>query len=595
MLTHAIIGTSCRKILSGLHTTFFMSIDQNHSFEGTSRPTNSQPSKDKQSLAAEGSLRESKLKYQRLVEGIGGDYVIYTHDPDGFITYVSPSIESVLGFPVQAVLGLNWRDLIGEQFVGRDLAEQVFDEVAAGKKFYSFTVEMAHANGSTLLVEIQQRPLFDAAGQYLSMEGIAKDISKPTRDAEELRKLKLELEERVADRTAELLRSNERLRVSEARYRSVVNNQTEFVIRWMPGAIFTFVNEAFCRRLGQTSDELLGSCFLPIIHPEDAVAFQEVIAELGHERSFVDFENRILLPDGSVCWTHWTNQMLFDGGGRFLEFQSVGRDITELKMAADTIREKEAHLAHMSRVATMGELVAGMAHEIHQPLHAAKTFAEAARRNLEMGHENPEAESTDHIETAIDCTKEISNAISRTAKIIRRLREFTHFRPVSLEELDLNHVVREASDLIAYETRKAQVKLIFDLASGIPIIQGDSIQLQQACVNLLMNACEAMAETPTLDRQILIRTQFDSQQVQLSFQDSGCGIAEGDRDKIFDAFHSTKQQGMGMGLSLCKSIAEAHGGKTWGESNAKSGMTFVLELPILQRPSNKQKLNLFQP
>jgi len=431
-----------------------MSIDQSHSVDETAFPANLLFTEANRPLGNKSSLHESELKYQRLVEGIGGDYAIYIHDPDGVITYVSPSIENVLGFPAKAVLGLNWRDLIGEHFVGRDLADRVADEVAAGKEFYIFTVEISHADGSTRLIEIQQRPLFDSAGQYSSMEGIAKDITEVTRNAEELEKLKHELEQRVADRTADLVRSNEQL------------------------------------------------------------------------------------------------------------------------------REKEAHLAHMSRLATMGELVAGMAHEIHQPLHAAKTFAEAARRNLEIG-------AIDNIETAIDCTKEISNAISRTAKIIRRLREFTHFRPVKLEQLDLNQVVREASELIVFETRKARVKLDFDLAASAPVIQGDQIQLEQACVNLLMNAYEAMVETPAAERQVWINTEFDSQRMRLTFRDSGCGVEVENMDKLFDAFYSTKQQGMGMGLSLCKSIAEAHGGRVRGQRNEGVGMTFVLELPKLQRPSGK--------
>ena len=567
-----------------------MSIDQNQSAHRMTAPANSLSAPGKPARGAGVPLHESELKYQRLVEGIGGDYVIYTHDPDGLITYVSPSIESVLGFPPAAVLGLNWRDLIGEQFVGRDLAERVFDEVAEGKKFYQFTVEMSHANGSTLLVEIQQRPLFDADGLYLSMEGIAKDITKASRNAEELQKLKEDLEQHVATRTAELIQSNEQLQVSEARYRTLVESQTDFVIRWVPEATFTFVNTAFCKRVGQTSDELIGTSFLPLLHSEDGPVFQEVIAKLDYESPFASFRNRILLPDGSLCWTHWTNQMLFDDEGQFLEFQSVGRDITELKTAADTIREKEAHLAHMSRLSTMGELVAGLAHEIHQPLHAAKTFSEAARRNLEMGLKNPETCQV-KIETAIDCTKEISNAITRTAKIIRQLREFTHFRPVKLEKLDLNHVVREASELIAYEIRKAQVKLVFDLAPEMPSVQGDPVQLQQVCVNILMNAYEAMSETPVAERQISINTQFDSRHVRLTFRDAGSGITEENRENIFDAFYSTKQQRMGMGLSLCKSIAESHGGKILGESNEGVGMTFVLELPILQRRSGLRSTN----
>ena len=434
-----------------------MSTDQRHPVEGATPPTPSANRTADASLSAEDTLLESEHKYQRLVEGIGGDYAIYTHSPEGLITYVSPSIEDILGYPVDAVLGLNWRDLIGEHFVGRNEADRVTDDVAAGKKFYRFRVEMAHAKGGTRLVEIQQRPLFNAADQYISMEGIAKDITEPTRDAEELQELREELELRVAQRTDELVRSSERL------------------------------------------------------------------------------------------------------------------------------REKENHLAHMSRLATMGELVAGIAHEIHQPLHAAKTFSEAARRNLEMG-------APENIETAIDCTKEISEAITRTATIIRRLREFTRSRPVKFEPLDLNLIVREACNILTYETRKAQVKLHFDLTEKLPLIEGDQVQLEQVCINLLINALEAMHETPAGERELVISTQFDTHCVSLTFRDSGCGLTSNDQERLFDAFFSTKPQGMGMGLSLCKSIADIHGGEIRAERNDEiqgSGATFVLELPIPSRLSGR--------
>ena len=118
------------------------------------------------------SLDPSEHKYQRLVERLGGDYVIYTHDPEGEVTYVSPSVQNVLGFPPAAVMGLNWRDLIGEHFIGRQDADRVRDKVDAGKTNYKFTVEISHADGSTRLVEVQQRPLLNSAGEYISMEGI---------------------------------------------------------------------------------------------------------------------------------------------------------------------------------------------------------------------------------------------------------------------------------------------------------------------------------------------------------------------------------------------------------------------------------------
>lgn len=393
-----------------------------------------------------------------------------------------------------------------------------------------------------------------------------------THAAEELRQLKQEFEQRVAERTTELLQINKELRKSEARYRNVVDCQTDFVVRWTPDAVFTFVNDSFCRLLGQTSEQLIGQSLTPLIHPEENAAFQAAIAKLDRDHPHADFENRLLLADGTARWTHWTNQMLFDEDGQFIEYQSVGRDVTELRNAADTIREKEAHLAHMSRLATMGELVAGMAHEVHQPLHAAKTFAEAARRNLEFG-------TPKHIESAIDCTREISNAISRTAKIIRQLREFTRPRNEVFEHFDLNQVVREATELIAFETRKAQVLLTFDLADDFPTMQGDRMQLQQICINLLINAYEAMTELPVEERKVVVSTQFGPQWLQIAFRDVGSGATDESLNNMFNAFYSTKPQGMGMGLSLCKSIAETHGGNIEGKRNENAGMTFRLELP----------------
>ena len=551
-----------------------MPIDQSPSSnESLIRATHAEPP-----LVGGDAARESEQKYQRLVEGIGGDYVIYTHDPDGVITYVSPSVTQVLGYAEDEILGLNWRDLVGEHFIGRDIAERVSEEVAAGKDFYRFTVEISHGKGGRLLVEIQQRPLLGPNGEYLSMEGIAKDITEITTNAEELRKLKSDLEQRVAERTAELIRSNDQLRKSEQRYRNVVECQTEFVVRWGPGEVFTFVNDAFCRLMAQSPEELIGTSFRPRIHPEEVSAFDSAISQLTRENPYVDFENRLTAADGSIHWTHWTNQILFDEQGEFLEYQAVGRDVTALRNAADIIREKEADLAHMSRLATMGELVAGIAHEIHQPLHAAKTFAEAARRNLEMGAE-------ENINTAIDCTNEISNAIARTAKIIRRLRDFTRSSAVKFEELDMQRVAQEASELIAFETRRAEVRLTFDLAKDLPIVQGDRVQLQQACINLLMNAYDAVADLPADDRQVIVTTSIHERRVRLSVADNGCGVEPENLDQLFTTFYSTKPQGMGMGLALCKSIAEVHGGNIWAERNGGAGMKFVLELPKLQRPT----------
>ena len=505
-----------------------------------------------------------------------GDYVFFTHAPDGEFTYVSPSVDRVLGFLPEDMVGHNWREWNEPNFVGRQVAERVEFDIANGQQFFKFDLQLTHADGSTRLFEVQQRPVFDETGQYVSMEGIAKDITETSRIAEELRRLKEDLEERVAERTAELSFINEKLRESEARYRNVVEDQTEFIARWLPGGKYTFVNDAYCRYVQKSADELIGSSFMPTILEEDRARVEKEIASLSPDRPSVISEHRVHRDDGTVSWNLWTNRALFDDQGNLEEYQSVGRDITALRQAADTIRERETHLAHVSRLATMGELVAGIAHEVHQPLHAAKTFAEAARRSLEGG--NPEG-----LETAKDCMQEISNAVTRTARIIRHLRTFTKPRPLHFEAVDINAVLQEAVEILAFETRRSKAKLHWNLACDLPLVRGDQVQLVQVCVNLIINAYDAMTDVAEPQRDLVISTSADDQQVTMSFCDSGCGFDEQKKNRLFDAFYTTKNQGMGMGLSLCKTIAEAHNGRIWAENNSGSGTTFVFALPKSKR------------
>jgi PAS domain S-box-containing protein len=216
-------------------------------------------------ITADLALRRSERKYRHLVEDLGEDYVIYTHLPNGELTYVSPSVREVLGFSAAELIGHNWRELIGENFVGRDLAEQVRSEVKAGVRFHKFTVEIADAFGGRRLVEIQQRPAFSADGRYVSMEGIAKDITEFTRNAKELQRLKDELEERVAQRTVELLTINERLVESESRYRNVVEDQTEFICRWLPGGKYSLASIETLKPMCMSSRALNESDFFGIL------------------------------------------------------------------------------------------------------------------------------------------------------------------------------------------------------------------------------------------------------------------------------------------------------------------------------------------
>jgi PAS domain S-box-containing protein len=524
-------------------------------------------------VEAELSLRQSERKYRRLVEGLSGDYIIYTRDARGLITYVSPSVEAVLGYPRERVIGRNWRELVGS---GEERAGAVIrrrEDGRQGRRLREVVIEMRRRDGARRILEVQEWSIFGIDGRCLAMEGIAKDITDARQAEIDVRELKDDLERRVALRTEELLRINEELRASEVRYRNVVETQTEFIVRWLPDGTRTFVNDAYRRLWGGHRGDLVGTNLLSIIHPDDRSTVDAIRANVSLERPSFTAEVRLLDRDGKIYWTEWTTRAIFDGAGRVVEYQSVGRDVTDLRTAADMLRQKEAHLAHLSRLATMGEMVAGMAHDISQPLHAAKTYAEAARRHLESGR-------PDGHKSAIDCTKEISGAVSRTVEIIRRLRDFTRSRQVKRVSLDLSEIVQEAVEIMAYEIRRVGATLRLELAPGLPPVEGDRIQLQQVCVNLIKNSCEAMDGTPPEQRCLSVKTYGDDGHVRLAVKDTGCGLAGVDAARVFDAFYTTKADGMGMGLSLCKSIADAHNMRLSFSPNPNSlGMTFFAELP----------------
>jgi PAS domain S-box-containing protein len=518
------------------------------------------------------SLRQSERKYRRLVEGLRTDYIIYARDAKGMITYVSPSVKKVLGYDPEELIGTYARDMYADPSHGRQVVDRFVRDSEQGKLTHSMIIEVRHRDGSVRTMEINERPVYSLDGQLASVEGIGKDVTEAAAADRQIRELKDDLERRVALRTDELQRMNEDLRASESRYRDVVETLNDFIVRWTPDGTRTFTNEAYNRFHDLPTGGLIGTNLRQGIHPDDETEFLKKLAGITPENPSMSIELRVLRRDGSYPWVQWSTRAKFDATGKAVEYQSIGRDVTALKAAADLLRQKEAHLAHLSRLATMGEMVAGIAHEISQPLHAAKTFAEAARRNLQTG-------GAKKIEKAIECTVEISEAVTRTVQIIRRLREFTKSQPFELEALSLNDIVREAAELAGYGIRRSGAKLRLDLAEDLPIVLGDRIQLEQLVVNLLMNGCEAMEQMNAADRILAVRTVVHGSTLSLAVSDAGCGVQEAEMHRLFEAFYTTKEEGMGMGLVLCKSIAEAHGGDLRAAHNAAGpGMTFTLTL-----------------
>jgi C4-dicarboxylate-specific signal transduction histidine kinase len=248
-------------------------------------------------------------------------------------------------------------------------------------------------------------------------------------------------------------------------------------------------------------------------------------------------------------------------------------DITERKQTEEELRKTQVELAHVTRVMTMGELAASIAHEVNQPLAAIVTNGNACLRWL--------AGESPNLDEARETARHIVRDGNRAGDVIGRIRTLLRKTGTEKELLDMNQVIREVVALAEDEVRRNGVALRTELAGDLPLILGDRVELQQVVLNLIMNAIEAMSAIGDRPRDLVIRTQRgEVDQVRVTVQDSGIGLDPQCMGRIFDAFYTTKSQGMGMGLAISRSIIAAHGGRLWAVPNDGPGMTFEFALPV---------------
>lgn len=314
-------------------------------------------------------LRESRERYRRLVEGLKDEYFFYATDPQGRLTYASPSIHSIMGYTPNEVLGRNWREFaVAESPTFADL-ERVERMVFGGIEAPSHLAEMKHANDGVRVLELRDILLRDSEGKVIANEGIAKDVTRRHEAEEELRKAHDELERRVQERTAELLAKNEQLRQSQQRYLSVIQDQLEFIVRWREDGVRTFVNESYCTHCQFHTDELIGSDFMASIVEEDRAKLTQDLASLTAENPVVVHDHRVVMPDGRIVWERWTHRALFDSQGKLIEFQSVGSDVTALRrreqyVQSQTLASSRLQALSEREYAVMRLVVAGDANKI---------------------------------------------------------------------------------------------------------------------------------------------------------------------------------------------------------------------------------------
>ena len=378
------------------------------------------------------------------------------------------------------------------------------------------------------------------------------------------------LERRVAERTSQLTAVNEELRRSE-RYLAEAQRLTH-TGSWawrVAGGDALHVSEEWYRIYGFDPEEGMSAWEkrLQRLHPEDRGKWQRAVDRAIGEKSDYEVEVRVLLPGGTVKYIHIVGHPVLNASGDVVQFVGTSIDISASKRA----EEAQADLAHVSRVTTMGELTASLAHEVKQPIAAAATNASTCLRWLEG--------DTPNIEEARAAAMRIVKDARRAGEIISRIGLFFKKGMSERELIDVNEVIREMIVILRSEAMRCFISLRTELSGDLPQVMGDRVQLQQVLMNLMINGIEAMKDVDGT-RELAIKSQrADNEQVLVSVSDTGVGLPPHQTDQIFNAFFTTKPHGTGMGLRISRSIIESHGGRLWAADNSPRGASFYLALP----------------
>jgi PAS domain S-box-containing protein len=389
-----------------------------------------------------------------------------------------------------------------------------------------------------------------------------------------------DLEQRVAKRTAELAMINDELSKahaqviqSEERWRSVFENSAIGVALTDLSGRFIAANPVYQKMLGYTEEELGELSFLEITVEEDRNFNWALIEELleGKRRQF-QIEKRYRRKNGSTVWVRSSVSVVASAelAPRFL--MALSEDVTEHRLAEVALNETRSELAHMARVTTLSTLTASIAHEVNQPLSGIVTNASTCLRMLDAIPPN--------VEGARETARRTIRDGNRASEVIARLRALFSKKNAIFEMFDLNEAVEEVVALSVSDLQRDRVILQSDLGVDLPSVLGDRIQIQQVILNLLRNGSDAMSIVDDRPRELLIKTERDdSAGVRLSVKDSGVGIDSEIEKRLFEAFYTTKGDGMGIGLSVSRAIVEGHQGRLWAIRNQGHGATFLFSIP----------------
>jgi C4-dicarboxylate-specific signal transduction histidine kinase len=421
---------------------------------------------------------------------------------------------------------------------------------------FDFRIELP--DGTIKHAHSVAHPVLDRAGELVEFVGTHMDVTEQHNAREKLEKAMIALRE------------------SEQRFRDYAETASDWLWETGPDHRFARLLE-HTKATGVGVSGVIGQFRWDIASDleSEPEKWRQHRATLDAHLPFRDLEYRRVDPMGAPIYIRTSGKPFFDANGTFLGYRGVSTDVTAIvraEQAEQALREAQAELAHVTRLTSMGELTTTIAHEINQPLAAILANAEACRSWLDRAPPDLAA-ARRSVEWIVDDG-------NRTSEVIRRVRALSKKDDIESGPLDINVVLREALPLVSRELASQNVAVRMELAPDLPLISGDRVQLQQVIINLVLNAIEAMQSVTDRPRELLIRSAQDERGVVVTVTDCGVGFAEENVERMFSPFFTTKPSGMGLGLSICRSIVESHGGRLSVVRKEGPGATFQFTLPL---------------
>ncbi len=512
------------------------------------------------------ALRQSEARFRELADTM--PQIVWSAGPEGQLEYFNQRWYGLTGAESASTEEASWLSMTHPDD-RQALLRAWRESVRTGQPCQVEHRLKVHATGQYRWHLARALPVRDGNGEVIRWYGSCTDIEDQKQVESELRKARLELEERVAERTTELssavvalrdeiadrIAAERALRSSEERFGKAFHSSPDAIaIVRQKDYRFIEVNEKWESMFGYSRAEVLGRTSedlgLVVLSEESDIAR----ATLDASGSLRDYELDVRNKAGDVFRILLVTDTV-DMAGEACYIVII-RDITERKRSQALLQEQQRELAHLSRVAALGELSGTLAHELNQPLAAILANARAAQRILST--------NAPSITELREILEDIAFDDRRAGEVISRLRGLLKKGDLQLRPVRLEDVIEEVTALLHSELIERRVSVEARLSPGIPPVLGDRVQLQQVLLNLIMNACDAMADQPAATRKMIIATTLTPEgRVQLSVSDSGIGVPTSRLEQIFDPFVTTKEHGLGLGLAICHSIVTAHGGRLW--------------------------------